>query len=474
MAVTIQSLSRAAGMPVVNPATGATIAHVADMGEDEALAACSKAGRAFAAWAAVPAVERERILLRAAELMRAQTEDLARIITAEQGKPLQEARDEIAYGANFVAWYAAEGRRTYGDTIPATDPQKRLLVFPEPVGPVLLVAASNDPHAMVTRKGAPALAAGCPIVIKPAPETPLSALACAALFHAAGVPDGIVSVVTTSRSAAVTKAMLGHDDIRHLTFTGSSHVGKVLGAQAGGLMKPMTMELGGHAPFVVYDDAEVELAAADLAARKFTNAGQTCSCPQRIFLQEAIAPRFLEALAAKIDAIVVGDGTDPRVTMGPLLSAQAVTKVERHVSDALAKGAKVVRGGMRIDRGPGTLHAPTLLTEASDAMLLAQEETFGPVAAVWRFRDESELMPRLNHPSYGLTGYCYTRDIGRAFRTSKAMRVGFIGLNDRRPQGPEVPLGGVRDSGLGREGGRWGIEEFLTMKYLSLRLPAAP
>jgi succinate-semialdehyde dehydrogenase/glutarate-semialdehyde dehydrogenase len=236
----------------------------------------------------------------------------------------------------------------------------------------------------------------------------------------------------------------------------------------------MTMELGGHAPFVVFDDAEAELAAADLAARKFTNAGQTCSCPQRIFLQEAIASRFLEALAAKIDAIVVGDGTDPRVTMGPLLSAQAVAKVERHVSDALAKGAKVVRGGKRIDRSPGTLHAPTLLTEASDAMLLAKEETFGPVAAVWRFRDESELMPRLNHPSYGLTGYCYTRDIGRAFRTSKAMRVGFIGLNDRRPQGPEVPLGGVRDSGLGREGGRWGIEGFLTLKYLSLRLPAAP
>jgi succinate-semialdehyde dehydrogenase/glutarate-semialdehyde dehydrogenase len=456
-------------LSVINPATGEAIGSVPDCGEAEAIRAAEAAGQTAAGWAATPAVEREAVLAHAAELMLRHKEDLARIITVEQGKPLAEARDEVVYGVNFVKWYAAEGRRLYGDTVPSPERGKQLLVFREPVGPTLLIAAGNDPFAMITRKGAPALAAGCPLVIKPARDTPFSALAAARLFREAGLPPGVINVVTTARSDLVGDAILGHPAIRHVTFTGSSAVGKALGARAGGLMKGMTLELGGHAPFVVFDDADLELAVADLLARKFTNAGQTCSCPQRIFLHRPIADRFIAAFLDGARRIKVGNGLDPAVDMGPLLNAQAMGKVEAHLSDAVDKGAEVVLGGERLPDGPGTFFPPTVLTNLRPDTLVAREETFGPVAGLFTFDAENDLVKRVNHPTYGLTGYCYTRDLGRAFRMAAALRCGFVGINDRRPQGPEVPMGGVRDSGVGREGGRWGIEEFTTIKYVSIK-----
>ena len=462
---------------VVNPANLEVVGRVPDRDPSAAALAADAAGRAAPGWVAAPAVEREALLLRAAGLMEEHREALARLITLEQGKPLAESRGEVDYGVGFVRWYAAEGRRLYGEIVPAQDPAKRQLVFREPAGPTLLVSAGNDPFAMITRKGAPALAAGCPLVVKPHRETPFSALAAARLFEAAGLPPGVVNVVTTTRSDAACRTLLEHPAIRRVTFTGSSAVGRRLGGQAGALMKGMTMELGGHAPFVVHDDADLDLAAGDLLARKFTNAGQTCSCPARIFLHESIAAPFLERFRAGMEAIVVGDGMDPAVDMGPLQNEGAVEKTERHVRDALDKGARRLGGGPGDGGGGGRLpgrkgwfHLPVALLDTTPDMLVMREETFGPVAAFVRFRDEEELFRNVNHPTYGLTAYCYTRGLARAFRTAAAFRCGFVGVNDRRPQGAEVPMGGVGESGLGREGGHWGIEEFTTIKYVSVRV----
>ena len=463
---------------VANPASLEVIGRVPDLDPDEAARAAEAAGRAAAGWAATPAVEREAVLMRAADLMAEHREALAHLITLEQGKPLEESRGEIDYGVSFVRWYAAEARRLYGEIVPAQDPAKVQLVFREPVGPTLLVSSGNDPFAMITRKGAPALAAGCPLVVKPHRETPFSALAAARLFEAAGLPPGAMNVITTTRSNESCRTLLGHPAIRHITFTGSSAVGRHLGGQAGALMKGMTMELGGHAPFVVHDDADLDLAVGDLLARKYTNAGQTCSCPARMFLAESIAEPFLERFLAGMETIVVGDGMDPATTMGPLQNESAVEKTERHIRDALAKGARLLaggdggsgEGGGRHANRPGHFHAPTALVDATPDMLVMQEETFGPVAAFVRFRSEEELHRDVNHATYGLTAYCYTRDLARAFRTAAVFRCGFVGVNDRRPQGTEVPMGGVGESGVGREGGHWGIEEFTTIKYVSIRI----
>lgn len=457
-------------IPVTNPATGEVLGTVPDCHESDALRAVEAAAGASETWAERPAVERERVLLRAHDLMLQHAEDLARIITLEEGKPLAEARAEVSYGASFVRWYAAEGRRVYGDIVPSPDPEKRLLVFREPVGPTLVITPWNDPFAMVTRKVAPALAAGCPVVTKPARETPFSAAAAVRLFAEAGVPPGVINLVTTSRSGAVCDAILTHPRIRHVTFTGSTEVGKLLGARAGALVKGMTMELGGHAPFVVFEDADLDEAVTGLLARKFRNAGQTCSCPSRVFLQEGIADAFLEAFVDGMKRIVVGNGMAPGITMGPLINRAALEKVQAHVADAVAKGARVIPGGQRHGDGRGSFFAPTVLTHVRPQMLVAQDETFGPVAPFFRFRDEAELSSIVNHPTYGLTGYCYTRDLSRAFRMTAALRCGFIGLNDPAPQSAEVPMGGVRESGVGREGGRWGIEEFVTVKYVSIRV----
>ena len=468
---------------VVNPSNLEVIGRVPDRDPSEAALAADAAGRAAPGWAATPAVEREALLMRAADLMERHREALAHLITLEQGKPLAESRGEIDYGVSFVRWYAAEGRRLYGEIVPAQDPAKYQLVFREPVGPTLLVSSGNDPFAMIARKGAPALAAGCPLVVKPHRETPFSALAAARLFEAAGLPPGVVNVITTTRSDDACRTLLAHPAVRHITFTGSSAVGRHLGGQAGALMKGMTMELGGHAPFVVHDDADLDLAAGDLLARKFTNAGQTCSCPARMFLHDSIAAPFLERFLAGMEAIVVGDGMDPAVTMGPLQNEGAVEKTRRHLRDALDKGARLLGGGGDGDGGSsgngnggrlpgrrGHFHPPAALIDATSDMLVMHEETFGPVAAFVRFREEEALFRNVNHPTYGLTAYCYTRDLARAFRTAAAFRCGFVGVNDRRPQGTEVPMGGVGESGLGREGGHWGIEEFTSTKYVSMRV----
>ena len=470
------SSNRAIG--VANPANLETIGRVPDRDPSEVALAADAAGRAAPGWAATPAVEREATLLRAADLMVEHREALAHLITLEQGKPLEESRGEIDYGVSFVRWYAAEARRLYGEIVPAQDPAKYQLVFREPVGPTLLVSSGNDPFAMITRKGAPALAAGCPLVVKPHRETPFSALAAARLFEAAGLPAGVINVITTTRSDESCRTLLEHPATRHITFTGSSAVGRHLGGQAGALMKGMTMELGGHAPFVVHDDADLDLAAGDLLARKFTNAGQTCSCPARMFLHESVAEPFLERFLAGMEAIVVGDGMDPATTMGPLQNEGAIEKTERHIRDALDKGARLLgggdgsagAGGGRIADRPGHYHVPTALVDATPDMLVMHEETFGPLAAFVRFGDEEELFRDVNHATYGLTAYCYTRDLARAFRTAAVFRCGFVGVNDRRPQGTEVPMGGVGESGVGREGGHWGIEEFTTIKYVSMRV----
>ena len=455
---------------VANPANLELVGSVPDRDPPEAALAADAAGRAATGWAATPAVEREAVLLRAAALMEEHREALAHLITLEQGKPLAESRGEIDYGVSFVRWYAAEARRLYGEIVPSQDPAKYQLVFREPVGPTLLVSSGNDPFAMITRKGAPALAAGCPLVVKPHRETPFSALAAARLLESAGLPPGVVNVITTTRSDDACRTLLEHPAIRHITFTGSSAVGRHLGGQAGALMKGMTMELGGHAPFVVHDDADLDLAAGDLLARKFTNAGQTCSCPARMFLAESIAEPFLERFLAGMAELVVGDGMDPAVTMGPLQNEAAVEKTERHVRDALAKGARLLGGsGGRLVNRTGHYHAPAAVMDATSDMLVMHEETFGPLAAFVRFRTEDELFGSVNHATYGLTAYCYTRDLARAFRTAAVFRCGFVGVNDRRPQGTEVPMGGVGESGLGREGGHWGIEEFTTVKYVSIR-----
>ena len=457
-------------IPVHSPVTLEEIGKVPDHGEREAMQAAAAVERAAPMWSATPAVERESLLLRAAELMQSHRDDLARIVTLEQGKPLAESRGEIDYGISFLRWYAAEGRRVYGEIVPSTDPAKRLLVFSEPVGPTLVVTPGNDPFAMITRKGAPALAAGCPVIIKPHRETPFSAIAVAKLMVEAGLPRGVINVITTTQSARVCESLLRHPAIRHVTFTGSSRVGKWLGERAGGHIKGMTMELGGHAPFVVFEDADIELAVSDLLSRKYTNAGQTCSCPARMFLHTSIAEVFLERFAAGAAEIVTGDGMDPQVTMGPLQNAGAVEKVEQHVQDAVAKGAQLLFGGQRIAPAPGHFYVPTALSGVTPDMLIMREETFGPAAAFVTFRGDDELFGAVNHASYGLAGYCYTRDLSRAFRAANAMRCGFIGINDRRPQGTEVPMGGVGESGIGREGGHWGIEEFIATKLVSIRL----
>ena len=454
---------------VNNPSTLEILGSVPDHGHEEADKAVTAAARCFEEWGAASPTLREEVLRRAADLMEANRDDIARIITLEQGKPIEESRGEIEYGVNFVRWYAAEARRMYGEIVPATDTAKHQLVFREPVGPVLLISAGNDPFAMITRKGAPALAAGCPLIVKPHRETPFTAMAVAAIFHEAGLPSGGINVLTTSASAEISEYLLSQREIRHLTFTGSSAVGLSLGSIAGGYMKGMTMELGGHAPFIVFDDANLELATDDLVSRKFTNAGQTCSCPARIFLHRSIATSFIEKFVEKATKVTVGDGFDPLVTMGPMQNQGALDKVEHHLEDALIKGAKLLCGGKRVNTLPGYFFAPTVIAGASDEMHIMQQETFGPVAALTEFTTEEELFGRMNHPEYGLTGYCYTGKMDRMFQVVDRLRCGFIGVNDRRPQGTEVPMGGIGLSGIGREGGHWGLEEFTHLKYVSIK-----
>ncbi|MFM2054177.1 MAG: hypothetical protein RL456_2214 [Pseudomonadota bacterium] len=452
---------------VTDPATGATLASVARLGRAETVAAIAAAEAAWPAWRARTAKERSTILMKWHALLVQHADDLARIMTAEQGKPLAEARGEVVYGASFLEWFAEEGRRVYGETIPTTDPNKRFVVIKQSIGVCAAITPWNFPIAMITRKVAPALAAGCPVIIKPAEQTPLSALACAELALRAGMPAGVLGIVTgdADSSIEIGKVLCESDGVRHLSFTGSTEVGRILMRQCAPTIKKMSLELGGNAPFIVFDDADLDSAVEGAMISKYRNAGQTCVCANRIYVQDGVYDAFVEKLAARAAAMKVGNGFEPGVAQGPLIDGQALAKVEAHVADAVARGARVVVGGSRIGE---RFYTPTVLADVTSDMLCAREETFGPVAPVFRFRTEAEAIAQANATEFGLASYFYSRDIGRIFRVGEALEYGMVGINTGLISVAEVPFGGVKQSGLGREGSRHGIEDYVEMKYLCL------
>ncbi|MCE2656772.1 MAG: NAD-dependent succinate-semialdehyde dehydrogenase [Rubrivivax sp.] len=452
---------------VTDPATNAVLADVALCAPAAATAAVSAAEQAFASWKLKPAKERHAILMKWFHLLHAHADDLARIMTAEQGKPLAEARGEVGYAASFVEWFAEEARRVYGETVPSTDAGKRFLVIKQPIGVCAAITPWNFPIAMITRKVAPALAAGCTVVIKPAEATPLSALAVAELAQRAGMPPGVLNVLTADAegSVALGQVLCRSDVVRHLSFTGSTEVGRILAAQCAPSIKKLSLELGGNAPFIVFDDADIDSAVDGAMISKYRNAGQTCVCANRLYVQSSVYDRFVEKLAQRSQGIVVGNGFEPGVQQGPLIDDQAIGKVEAHVADALAKGARVVVGGTRMgDR----FFTPTVLADVTAEMLCAREETFGPVAPVFRFETEAEVIAAANATEFGLASYFYSRDIGRIFRVAEALDYGMVGINTGLISTCEVPFGGVKQSGLGREGARQGIDEYVEAKYLCL------
>ncbi|CAH1651147.1 NAD-dependent succinate-semialdehyde dehydrogenase [Chelatococcus asaccharovorans] len=450
-------------LAVVDPATGATIATVPALGADETRAAIDAANAAWPRWRALPSAERGRLLEIWYRLMLDNAEDLAVIMTAEQGKPLAEARGEVTYGASFVKWFAEEARRIYGDTIPAPSTDRRIITLREPVGVSAAITPWNFPNAMITRKCAPALAAGCPVIVKPSDFTPLSALALAVLAERAGFPKGIFSVLT-GLPDGIGGELTGNETVRKLSFTGSTRVGRLLMRQSADSVKRLSFELGGNAPFIVFDDADLDLAIAGVMASKFRNAGQTCVCANRILVQDGIYDRFAERLATEVAKLKVGNGFDEGVTIGPLINQAAVDKVERHVDDARAKGANLLIGGAPL---PGTLFAtPTILTGATTEMALASEETFGPLAPLFRFHDESEAIAIANATPFGLASYFFTQDIRRSWRVTERLEFGMVGLNTGSVSLEVAPFGGIKQSGLGREGSRYGLDEYLETKTL--------
>lgn len=456
---------------VHDPATGAHLADVANLGEAETEAALAAANNALPAWRAKTAKERAAIMQRWYQLMIKHADDLARIMTAEQGKPVAEARGEVTYGASFLEWFAEEGKRIYGETVPTTDNNKRYLVIKQAMGVCAAITPWNFPIAMITRKVAPALAAGCTVVIKPAEATPLSALAVAELAQRAGMPSGVLNVLTADaeQSIAIGKVLCDSDIVRHLSFTGSTEVGRILMRQCAGTIKKLSLELGGNAPFIVFDDADLDSAVDGALASKYRNAGQTCVCANRLYVQAGVYDAFLEKLAAKVATLKVGNGFESGVNVGPLIEAAAIEKVETHVADALALGARLVTGGKRAEGLGGDLFfEPTVLADATPEMLCSREETFGPVAPVFKFRTEDEVVALANATEFGLASYFYSRDIGRVFRVGEALEYGMVGVNTGLISTAEVPFGGVKQSGLGREGGRQGIEDYVEVKYLCL------
>ena len=452
---------------VHDPATGKTIASVANLTQQAAGAAIDAANKAWPLWRDKTAKERAAILMEWYRLQMLHADDLARIMTAEQGKPLAEAKGEVAYGASFVEWFAEEGRRIYGETIPSTDQNRRLLVLKQPIGVCAAITPWNFPIAMITRKVAPALAAGCTVVIKPAEQTPLSALALAELANRAGMPAGVLNVLTadSQRSIEIGKLLCSSDTVRHLSFTGSTEVGRILAAQCAPTIKKISLELGGNAPFIVFDDADIDSAVEGAMISKYRNAGQTCVCANRFYVQETVYEKFVEKFAAKAKAIRVGNGFEPGVQQGPMIDEQALEKIELHVSDALSKGAKLVTGGQREGE---RAYQPTVLSHVTSEMRCAREETFGPVAPVFSFKTEEEAIALANNTEFGLASYFYSRDIGRIFRVGEALEYGMVGINTGLISTAEAPFGGVKQSGLGREGSHHGIEDYVEMKYLCL------
>ena len=452
---------------VTNPSSGDRLAQVSDLGPAEAGRAIAAADAALPAWRAKTAKERASVLRRWFDLVMQHQEDLARLMTAEQGKPLAEARGEVAYGASFIEWFAEEAKRVYGDVIPAAMNDRRYLVIRQPVGVVAAITPWNFPIAMITRKCAPALAAGCTVLVKPSELTPLCALALAELATRAGFPAGVFNVLTTTDALGVGRALTASSTVRKLSFTGSTAVGKLLIRDCAETVKKVSMELGGNAPFIVFDDADLDAAVAGAMASKYRNAGQTCVCANRILVQDGVYDAFADKLAAAVAGLEVGDGMQEGTNQGPLINQAAVEKVEQHIEDALSKGARVICGGHRHVRG-GTFFEPTILADVTPKMRVASEETFGPVAPLFRFSTEEEAIGMANDTVYGLAAYFYSRDIGRVWRVAEALEYGMVGINEGIISTELAPFGGVKESGLGREGSRYGIDEFTEMKYLCM------
>ncbi|MCY7370500.1 MAG: NAD-dependent succinate-semialdehyde dehydrogenase [Polaromonas sp.] len=460
-----QWLAGSARFDVSDPSTGLKLADVADLGPQDAEAAIAAANAAWPAWRSKTGKERHAIMMKWYQLLMANQEDLARIMTAEQGKPFAEAKGEVAYGASFVEWFAEEAKRVNGETLPQFDNSRRLTVLKQAIGVCAAITPWNFPLAMITRKVAPALAAGCPVVIKPAELTPLTALAAAELAMRAGIPAGVLNVLTSSHSSAVGKVLCESPVVRHLSFTGSTEVGRILMAQCAPTVKKLSLELGGNAPFIVFDDADVDSAVDGAMASKYRNAGQTCVCANRIYVQDGVYDQFVEKFAAKVRLLKVGNGFEDGVVQGPLIEDAAVEKVERHVADALAKGGKLLAGGKKLQ---GQFFEPTVISEATADMLCAKEETFGPFAPVFRFKADQEAIDAANNTEFGLASYFYSRDIGRIYRVAEALEYGMVGINVGVIATEHVPFGGVKQSGLGREGSSHGMEEYLELKYLCM------
>ncbi|HJT11869.1 MAG TPA: NADP-dependent succinate-semialdehyde dehydrogenase [Dongiaceae bacterium] len=451
---------------VTNPATGEVLGTIPNMGTAETRRAIEAANAAWAGWRKKTAKERANILRKLFNLMMENQEDLGVLMTAEQGKPMAESKGEIAYAASFIEWFAEEGKRTYGDVIPAHQPDKRIVVTKEPVGVVAAITPWNFPSAMITRKAGPALAAGCPIVLKPATQTPFSALALAELAHRAGVPAGVFNVVTGS-ATQIGGEMTANPIVRKLTFTGSTEIGKILLEQCAKTVKKTSMELGGNAPFIVFDDADLDAAVEGAIMSKYRNTGQTCVCANRILVQDSVYDAFAAKLTAAVAKLKVGDGLKGETQQGPLIDMKAVEKVEEHIADAVKKGAKVVAGGKRHSLGQ-SFFEPTILVNVTTDMKVTREETFGPVAPLFRFKTEDEAVKLANDTEFGLAAYFYARDLGRVWRVAEQIESGIVGINTGIISTEVAPFGGVKESGIGREGSKYGIEDFLEVKYMCM------
>lgn len=453
--------------PVTNPANGEIIAEVSSLGQAETARAIAAAQAALPAWRSKTAKERSTILRKWFDLIMVNQEDLARLLSLEQGKPLAESRGEIAYGASFIEWFAEEAKRIYGDVIPHDKPGRRLVVIKQAIGVVAAITPWNFPNAMITRKVGPALAAGCTVVVKPASETPLSALALAELGERAGIPAGVLNIVTGNRARIIGAELTGNPAVQKVSFTGSTGIGKTLMAQCADTIKKVSLELGGNAPFIVFEDADLDAAVEGAMGSKFRNSGQTCVCTNRILVQNSVYDEFTRRLVAAVNQLKVGAADVDNAQQGPLINAKAVAKIEEHISDALGKGATLLAGGKTHALG-GNFFQPTVLGEVTAAMLVARDETFGPLAPVFRFETEAEAIAMANDTEFGLASYLYTRDLGRAWRVSEALEYGMVGVNEGLISTEVAPFGGIKQSGLGREGSKYGIDDYIEQKYMCL------
>lgn len=460
-----QSAADGRSFSVLNPANGDTIAEVSDLSGVETEQAIQAAAEALPAWRKHTAKQRSQILQRWFQLIMQNQAELAELLSLEQGKPQAEAMGEIAYGASFIEWFAEEGKRTYGETIPSPLPGRRISTIKQPVGVVAAITPWNFPNAMITRKVAPALAAGCTVVLKPAPETPLSALALAVLAHEAGLPAGVLNIVTGTDAAAIGNVLTQSPIVRKLSFTGSTRIGKLLMEQSAATVKKLSLELGGNAPFIVFDDADLDAAVQGALAAKFRNSGQTCVCANRILVQDGIYDEFAQRLTRAVNELRVGPASEPASQQGPLINQAAIDKVQAHVTDALSHGARILTGGKKHPLG-GLFYLPTVLRDVNESMRVAHEETFGPVAPLFKFHDEADAIRLANQTESGLAAYFYSRDIGRIYRVAEALESGMLGINEGLISNEVAPFGGIKQSGLGREGSRYGIEDYLEVKYL--------